>query len=221
MLNQSLEVYILLIPVLLISLTIHELSHGYVAYRLGDNTAKDQGRLTLNPLKHLDPIGTIMMIVAHIGWAKPVPVNPFFFRDRKKGMMLVSIAGPLSNIMMAFIGVLLYQISFITMYGGIVAGSKPLMYWLLFLKLFFTINLNLAIFNLLPVPPLDGSKILSAVLPTEKYFRFMQHERTIGMIFLLVIIIFPSIISSILGFFTNPIANSMLWVTERIIGLFT
>ena len=167
MLNQSLEQYILIIPVLLISLTIHELSHGYTAYRLGDMTAKDQGRLTLNPLKHLDPIGTIMLFVARIGWAKPVPVNPFFFRDRKKGMMLVSIAGPLSNLVLAFMGIFLYQLSFITMYGLIVRGNNIVTYWLLFLSLFFSVNLNLAIFNLLPIPPLDGSKVLSGVLPAD------------------------------------------------------
>jgi len=220
MLNQSLEQYILLIPVLLISLTIHELSHGYAAYRLGDMTAKEQGRLTLNPLKHLDPIGTIMLIVARIGWAKPVPVNPFFFRDRKKGMMLVSLAGPLSNLILAFMGVFVYQVSFVTMYEHLLRGNNILSYWLQFLILFFTVNLNLAIFNLLPVPPLDGSKILSGILPTEKYFRFMQYERIIGMIFLVAVIAFPGIISTVIGFFTKPIANSMLWVTDKIIGLF-
>ncbi|HEY8501030.1 MAG TPA: site-2 protease family protein [Clostridia bacterium] len=220
MLNQSLEQYILIIPVLLISLTIHELAHGYTAYRLGDMTAKEQGRLTLNPLKHLDPIGTIMLVVARIGWAKPVPVNPYFFRDRKRGMMLVSIAGPLSNLILAFMGIFLYQISFVTMYENIVRGSSIVTYWLLFLSMFFSINLNLAIFNLLPVPPLDGSKILSGILPADKYFRFMQYERIIGMIFLVAVIVFPGIISTVIGFFTKPIADSMLWVTDKIIGLF-
>lgn len=220
MFSGELGDYILRIPVLLISLTIHELSHGYIAYRLGDTTAKDAGRLTLNPLKHLDPIGTIMMVVAKIGWAKPVPINPYFFRNRKKGTVLVSVAGPLSNIIMAFIGVFLFEITVYLSYGAIVSGNKPVLYYLDFLRLFFAMNLNLAIFNLLPVPPLDGSKILSAVLPEGTYFRFMQYERYIGMVFLLVVIVFPGIISGVLGFFINPIANSMIWVAERIIGLF-
>ncbi len=220
MFNQSLEFYILMIPVLLISLTVHEFSHGYIAYRLGDMTAKNEGRLTLNPIKHLDPIGTIMMFVARIGWAKPVPINPYFFRDRKKGTMLVSVAGPLSNLLMAFIAIFIYKIFVLSMYGMLIAGNKPLIYLVDFLILFFSVNLSLAVFNLLPVPPLDGSKILSGVLPSETYFRFMQYERMIGMVFLFVVIVFPGVLGSILGFFTEPIANSMIWVIDKIIGLF-
>ena len=220
MFSGELGLYILMVPVLLISLTIHEFSHGYIAYRLGDMTAKNEGRLSLNPLKHLDPIGTIMMIVARVGWAKPVPVNPYFFKDRKKGMMLVSVAGPLSNIIMAFTGVLLFQISAYSFYDIIVSGSKPILYVLDFLQLFFVANLNLAIFNLLPIPPLDGSKILSGGLPTETYFRYMQHERSIGMVFLVVVVVFPGVLGNILGFFTNPIASSMIWMSNKIIGLF-
>ncbi|NLY18575.1 MAG: site-2 protease family protein [Clostridiaceae bacterium] len=220
MFSGELELILLMIPVMLISLTVHEFSHGYIAYRLGDTTAKDQGRLTLNPLKHLDPVGTIMMIIARVGWAKPVPVNPYFFKDRKKGMMLVSVAGPLSNILMAFTGVFLFQAIANSFYASIIGGNKPLMYILDFLRLFFAVNLNLAIFNLLPVPPLDGSKILSGVLPSEMYFRFMQHERTIGMVFLFIVIAFPGVLGSILGFFTNPIAESMIWISNKLIGLF-
>jgi len=220
MFSGELELYLLMVPVLLISLTVHEFSHGYIAYRLGDMTAKDEGRLTLNPLKHIDPIGAIMMIIARVGWAKPVPVNPYFFKDRKKGMMLVSVAGPLSNLLMAFTGIFLFQAVAYSFYEIILGGNKPLMYVLDFLRLFFAANLNLAIFNLLPVPPLDGSKILSGVLPTEMYFRFMQYERTIGMVFLLIVVVFPGVLSNILGFFTNPIAESMIWISEKIIRLF-
>lgn len=220
MFSGELGMYIIMVPVLLISLTLHEFSHGYIAYRLGDMTAKNEGRLSLNPLKHLDPIGTIMMIVARVGWAKPVPVNPYYFKDRKKGMILVSLAGPLSNTIMAFTGVFLFQVCVYSFYDIIISGNKPIMYLLDFLHLFFIANLNLAVFNLLPVPPLDGSKILSGVLPTETYFRYMQHERTIGMIFLFVVIVFPGVIGNILGSITNPIASSMIWVSKKIIGLF-
>ncbi len=220
MFSGELEIYILMIPVLLISLTIHEFSHGYIAYRLGDMTAKNEGRLSLNPLKHLDPVGTIMMVVARVGWAKPVPVNPYYFKDRKKGMMLVSIAGPLSNILMAFSGVILFEICAYSFYESILTGNKVAMYLLDFLRLFFAVNLNLAIFNLFPIPPLDGSKILTGVLPTETYFRYMQYERVIGMVFLFVVIFFPGVLGNVLGFFTNPIASSMIWVADKIIGIF-
>lgn len=220
MFNRKLEDYLLMIPVLLISLTIHELSHGYIAYRLGDMTAKEQGRLTLNPLKHLDPVGTIMMIIAGIGWANPVPVNSYNFRDRKKGMILVSVAGPLSNVLMAFIGSFLYVIAYVTLYDSLTAGNQVSYYLILFFGTFMGSNLSLAVFNLLPVPPLDGSKILSGVLPTETYFRFMKYERVIGMVFLFAVIAFPGTIGSIIGFFTKPMAESMLWVAEKFISLF-
>ncbi|HEY8422693.1 MAG TPA: site-2 protease family protein [Thermoclostridium sp.] len=220
MLRLSLEDILLMVPVLLISLTVHEFSHGYIAYRLGDPTAKVQGRLSLNPFRHLDPIGTIMMVVAKIGWAKPVPINPVYFKDRKRGTMLVSIAGPLSNLAMAFIGVFLFEITYIVGYRNIIAGDNFTLYFIEFLRLFFSVNINLAIFNLLPVPPLDGSKILSGVLPAEKYFRYMQYERYIGMIFLLVVLVFPSALSSVISFFTRPIAKSMIWCAEQIIGIF-
>lgn len=220
MFSGRLEEYLFMIPVLLISLTIHEFSHGYIAYRLGDPTAKNEGRLTLNPFRHLDPIGTIMMVVARIGWAKPVPINPYYFKDRKKGTMLVSVAGPLSNLIMAFIGVFLFEITYIIGYGNIVAGNTFVLYFLVFLRLFFSVNINLAIFNLLPVPPLDGSKILSGVLPADKYFRYMQYERVIGMVFLLVVLVFPQALSRVLSFFTQPIAKSMIWCAELIIGIF-
>ena len=161
-----------------------------------------------------------MMIIARIGWAKPVPINPIYFKDRKKGTMLVSIAGPLSNLAMAFIGVFLFEITYIVGYRNIIAGDYFTLYFIEFLKLFFLVNINLAIFNLLPVPPLDGSKILSGVLPADKYFRFMQYERYIGMVFLLIVLVFPAGLSRVLSFFTQPIAKSMIWCAELIIGIF-
>lgn len=215
-----LEDILLRIPALLISLTVHEFFHGYIAYRLGDPTAKSQGRLTLNPFRHLDPIGTIMIITSGIGWAKPVPVSPVYFKDRKKGTMLVSVAGPLSNLVLAFIGVFIYEITYIIGYRNIIMGDTFTMYFMRFLYLFFFMNINLAVFNLLPVPPLDGSKILSGVLPADKYFRYMQYERQIGMIFLLIVLVFPAGLNRVLSFFTEPIANSMIWCAEAIIGIF-
>ncbi|HZK27326.1 MAG TPA: site-2 protease family protein [Thermoclostridium sp.] len=221
MFRGSLEDYLLMIPVLLISLTIHEYSHGYVAYKLGDPTAKDAGRLSLNPLRHLDPVGTLMMIIARIGWAKPVPINPSYFKDPKKGTILVSIGGPLSNLLMAFIGVILFEITYVISYANIVAGETFVIYYMNFLVLFFSVNINLAVFNLLPVPPLDGSKILSGILPTEVYFRYMQKERIIGIIFIMIVMVFPTALSRALSFLTQPIANSMIWFGELIVKAFS
>ncbi len=221
MFRGSLEDYLLMIPVLLISLTIHEYSHGYVAYKLGDPTAKDAGRLSLNPLRHLDPVGTLMMIIARIGWAKPVPINPSYFKDPKKGTILVSIGGPLSNLLMAFIGVILFEITYVISYANIVAGETFVIYYMNFLVLFFSVNINLAVFNLLPVPPLDGSKILSGILPTEVYFRYMQKERIIGIIFIMIVMVFPTALSRVLSFLTRPIANSMIWFGELIVKAFS
>lgn len=221
MFRGSLEDYLLMIPVLLISLTIHEYSHGYVAYKLGDPTAKDAGRLSLNPLRHLDPVGTLMMIIARIGWAKPVPINPSYFKDPKKGTILVSIGGPLSNLLMAFIGVILFEITYVISYANIVAGETFVIYYMNFLVLFFSVNINLAVFNLLPVPPLDGSKILSGILPTEVYFRYMQKERIIGIIFIMIVMVFPTALSRVLSFLTQPIANSMIWFGELIVKAFS
>jgi len=220
MFNETLEFYILMIPVLLISLTFHEFSHGYIAYRLGDNTAKDAGRLTLNPLKHLDPIGTLMMFVARIGWAKPVPVNPSFFRNRKMGMMLTSIAGPLSNLVMAFMSAFPLQVVFFTSYRTINTGTGAAYYLFQFLLLLFYINVNLAIFNLFPIPPLDGSKILSAVLPADAYFRFMRYEQYIGLAFLVIVMFFKTGFGKIISFFSDPISESMLWVAGKVVGFF-
>lgn len=145
------------LPAILIALSFHEFAHGYVAYRLGDLTPKYQGRLTVNPLAHLDPIGTIMLIFAHFGWAKPVMVNPLKFRgNMQRGMMLVALAGPLTNLFIALIGAILYNL---VRYMPIDAFFKYSLDYLVI------INLSLAFFNLIPVPPLDGSKILAGLLP--------------------------------------------------------
>ncbi len=208
--------FLYLIPVILISLTFHEFSHAYVSYRLGDPTAKNQGRLTLNPFKHLDLFGTIMMIVARIGWAKPVPINPIYYKDRKKGTMLVSIAGPLSNILLAFI------FAFPRVY---IEGTAQNPSWLIIIiynlsYLFFFINIRLAVFNIIPVPPLDGSKILSGVLPSRQYFKLMQYENYIGIIFLIIVFVFPNQFSTILRLISAPIEYGILNIVKPIVNLF-
>ena len=175
--------YALSIMAVLIALAVHEYSHAYVAYKLGDDTARNLGRLTLNPLKHLDPIGAICMIIFHVGWAKPVPINARNFKDPKKGFALTALAGPTVNLSLAFLFALIYQIMIVSLRDvQFVSGSFALRFWenlLLFVALFHYINLGLGLFNLLPFPPFDGSRILHVVLPPKVYFGIMKYERKI------------------------------------------
>lgn len=180
---MDLSYYALSALAVLIALAIHEYSHAYAAYKLGDNTAKNLGRLTLNPLKHLDPIGTICMILFHVGWAKPVPINARNFKDPKKGFAISALAGPAVNIAAAFLSALIYRIMYVSLRDVMFAPeSFALSFWsnmLLFVFLFHAINLGLGLFNLLPFPPFDGSRILHLVLPSKIYFGIMKYERKI------------------------------------------
>lgn len=166
----------------LVTLTIHEYAHGYAAYKLGDGTAKSEGRLSLNPIKHLDPIGAICMVLFHIGWAKPVPINPRNFKNPKRDFAICALMGPLTNIIAAFFFALLYVFSYFLLKD--VRFSSEFLFtlaqnFLLLLYLFHVINVGLGLFNLIPVPPLDGSRILTLVLPPKAYFSIMRHERQI------------------------------------------
>jgi len=186
------------LPVILVALTFHEFAHGYAAHLLGDPTPKQQGRLTLNPLPHLDPLGTLMMIVARFGWAKPVQVNPFYFKgDRQRGMLLVALAGPLANILVAFIGALLYNLF------GTHAKTWLMEYDYLsfFLSSLVSINIYLALFNLIPVPPLDGSNILRGVLP-RRYHDSIYSLEAYGPILLMLLVL-----TNITGRILVPVAR--------------
>ena len=181
----------------LLAITLHELAHGYVAYCLGDNTAKAAGRLTLNPLAHLDPIGALMMLIAGFGWAKPVPVNPFFFKgNRTTGMMLVSLAGPLVNLVVAYIAYAVYV-------AGLGFYTVPFMNQ--FLNYCIILNVFLAVFNLIPIPPLDGSKILAGFLPKQTAFKFLTTMERYGFVILMVLILF-----NITDMIIQPIAYGIL-----------
>ena len=177
------EYFILRIPVILLALTIHECAHGFVAWRLGDSTAHDAGRLTLNPLAHLDPFGAIMLLFGPFGWAKPVPVNGYNFTNPKRGVLLVSLAGPASNILCAL--VFGYALRLLGAFAPQVIAYP---YLADFLRLSILINIGIAFFNLIPVPPLDGSNILAGLLPNKwlpGYFKNMKYVPTIFMILLL------------------------------------
>lgn len=164
----------------LIALTIHEYAHGLAAHIQGDDTAKSMGRLSLNPIKHLDPFGTLCMIFFHFGWAKPVPINPLNFKNPKKGFAITAIAGPLTNIVVGFITTFIYVLCANTFKEADSAFVNALLINILrFLIYFFSINIGLGIFNLIPIPPFDGSRILNAVLPDKWYFKIMKYERQI------------------------------------------
>ncbi len=178
------------IPCVLFALTVHEVSHGYMAYRLGDPTARNMGRLTLNPMKHLDPVGTICMILFHFGWARPVPINTRYFKKPRRDTALTAAAGPVSNFIMALLGVLIRQI-LLAIFMRHPAESQfafNMQYAALTLFSYFHIlNLSLGLFNLIPMPPLDGSRIFLTFLPAKYYFGIMQYERYIQLGLLLLL----------------------------------
>ena len=179
---DNLIYYILSALAVLIILTVHEYSHGYAAYKLGDNTARNMGRLSLNPIKHLDPAGAVCMILFHFGWAKPVPINPRNFKNPKRDFAITALAGPLSNLLLAFFSAFLYlllgaALKDVTFQSKFVYSLLSNL--LLFVYLFHIINIGIGIFNLIPIPPLDGSRILNVVLPPRIYFGIMKHEQKI------------------------------------------
>ncbi|WP_347563645.1 site-2 protease family protein [Pseudoflavonifractor sp. 524-17] len=170
----------------LFCLTVHETCHGLAAFALGDPTAKRQHRLSLNPLRHLDPIGALMMLVAGFGWAKPVPVDMRYFKYPKSGMAVTALAGPVSNFLLAFLSLFLYHIFFAILvfsYAG-----NPFFFWMMdFFLVTGVLSISLGLFNLIPFPPLDGSKVLGAFLPDQAYYKLMRYER-FGMLLLVAVL---------------------------------
>ena len=198
-----LEILLSAVPAL-VCITLHELSHGYVAYRLGDPTAKNAGRLTLNPIKHLDIFGFLMLVIAHVGWAKPVPVDMRYFEHPKRGMAITALAGPVSNFIITAVALFLMGLLTPLLNGGGMAAGIALE--LLYLTAY--LSLGLALFNLLPIPPLDGSKVLFSLIPDEAYMKLMRYERY-GMI-ILVVLAYTGVTGS---FLSNIIGTVFDWFT--------
>jgi Zn-dependent protease len=199
---NQIEHYLIIAPPILVALTFHEYAHAFVANRLGDTTAKEQGRLTLNPLVHLDLLGTAMLFIASIGWAKPVPVNPFAFKNPKRDLLWVSLAGPGSNLLLAFIFGLACRILGVESLQNPGYGVAGIINFLVGYGM--VVNIVLAIFNILPIPPLDGSKILMGLVP-QKYENHFAPLMRYGPTLLIVIIAMGFIAKiPILGFIINP-----------------
>lgn len=199
--------------VVFITMPIHEFAHGFAARKLGDPTAHYSGRLSLNPKAHLDPFGAIMIFLFGIGWARPVPVDTRYFTNPKRDMAITAFAGPLSNLLLAFVSMLLGNIIAFTSYffnSLIVANILSFIYMVFFY--IALINISLAIFNLVPIPPLDGSKILAAFLPDRIYYRLMAYERFFSML-LFALIFFSTRFSNLLSLAVSGIINLFNWIT--------
>ena len=193
------------IPGVLIAITFHEFSHGFVAYKLGDNTARNEGRLTLNPFAHMDPIGTLMLLFAGFGWGKPVQVNPRNYTRKmsmEKADALVSAAGPIMNFILAIVFTLIYYAIF--KYAGITFVTSTVgKVVLLLISATISINIGLGVFNLIPLPPLDGSKIFLPILPRNAKSWFIQYEHAFYAIFLIIWI------SGIAGAMITPLIEKL------------
>lgn len=209
------------IPGVMFALSIHELSHGYVAYKLGDPTAKNMGRLTLNPMKHIDPIGLIAMFLVHVGWAKPVPINSRYFKKPKRDIALTALAGPVANLISAFIGFFVYYIFFFicleffpdfiqtAVFGGIIT----------IIQSFLFLNIGLAIFNLIPIPPLDGSRILDAFLPPKVYLAYHKYEDIVRIALLVLLITDIISIAPVVDFVFIHMSTGAFYICDAIRNL--
>ena len=205
---------LMMIPMVLIALMFHELAHGWVSMKLGDPTPKYQGRMTLNPLAHLDPVGTLLMIITGFGWAKPVEINPRYYKDPKKGMALTALAGPVTNFLLALVAMLIYGVIFV-IYSktGIFANAMNTIGYVV--MRFVMLNLCFMVFNFIPIPPLDGSRILGVFLSNRAYFKLQQYERYS---FIVIILLSASgAFDSIIGAGVGVVFEYMLFGLEKFI----
>lgn len=199
-------------PVILLAIMCHECAHGWVSYKLGDPTAKNAGRLSLNPIKHLDPIGALCMLFFHVGWAKPVPIDPSYYKDKKKGIIYVSLAGPAANFILAFISLFI---------EGIIikfADTQNTLPWIFAQLCYYSavINIGLGLFNLIPIPPLDGSKVLGC---TSKRVMnvYIKYERYWQIVLILCVV--TGVLSKPLGYANSFMLNAIAKLIDTILGI--
>ena len=213
---EDIPLLLLRIPIILIALTVHETAHGWVALWMGDTTARDSGRLSLNPLRHLDPFGALAMLLVGFGWAKPVPIDTRRFKNPKAGMAISALAGPLSNVLLSFFGLVCMRIVYFILPPASTMSKFAFYlahYTLIFFYMFAAMNISLAIFNFLPMPPLDGSRILFSFLPNRLYFGVMKYERYIAA--LIMILLFVGVLDKPMSCLINGALGGM----ERLLGL--
>lgn len=212
--KQEILSLLISIPGLLLAITMHEFAHGWAAYLMGDTTAKYSGRLSLNPLHHLDPIGALCMLFFRFGWAKPVPINPNNFKNHRRGVIVVSIAGPFANFLLGLVSCIIYYLLVFVVHSDLS--------WIEFLSqiVLYSIfmNVGLMIFNLIPVPPLDGSKILLEFLPYRVKYQIYQYERYFSLI--LIILVYAGTMTPVLSLLQGYVIKFYEFVARNLIFLF-
>lgn len=211
---------LLVVAASLLCITVHETCHGLVAWWLGDPTAKNAGRLTLNPIRHVDLVGLVMMAIVKFGWAKPVPVDMRYFKNPKGGMALTALAGPVSNVLLAWLALLIRSV--LAFFANAHPDSSVLYYLFVFTEYVAIISAGLAVFNIFPISPLDGSKVLFAFLPEKTYYRLMHYERY-GML-LLVVLLLLGVLDAPLSYLRNGLLDGLLqlsiWPLDLLLRVF-
>lgn len=209
-LSAQLQSMLFIAPVMLIAIVSHECAHGWVSDKLGDPTPKQSGRLSLNPFKHLDLAGALCMLIFHVGWAKPVPINPMYYKDRRKGLIMVSCAGPAVNFIIAFLSLVMEGL-FLRL-----GSHSSIIIWILCQLCYYSavLNVGLALFNLVPIPPLDGSRVAECLSGKVSafYWRYQKYWRIV-----LLICVFTGLLSRPLGLLNNLVTDGMWFVVYHLI----
>lgn len=212
--SQQILAFIISIPAILLAITVHECAHGWAAYLMGDNTAKYSGRLSLNPMHHLDPIGALCMLFFRFGWAKPVPINSNNFKNHRMGIIVVSLAGPFANFLLGLVCcIALYLLTFL-----VSAPSSFVSFITNVLLYCVYMNVGLMVFNLIPIPPLDGSKILLEFLPYRAKYKVYQYERYFSLI--LILLVYAGTITPVLSTLQGFVIKFYDIISQAVVGIF-